>query len=108
MKRTSVRSLLSRAKGSRAPEPANYLIACDSHGASDHRRLVAAIEQLGEATWCLDNVWLVSSTASAPDILDHLSWHLETGERLIVVLCGRVASSSGFDDELGEWLEKHF
>jgi hypothetical protein len=107
MKGRSVRSLLSLASRHRTPEPATYLIACDLHAEHEYPELLRAIDRIGEADWCLDNLWFISSTASASEIRDHLSDYLRDGDRIIVVLCGRVASWAGFGDDFSKWLERH-
>jgi hypothetical protein len=107
MRPTSVRSWLSRSRRNRTAQPATYLIACDLHQEEDYSELRDAIDQVGEADWCLDNVWFVSSVASAAYIHEHLSYHLRDGDRIIVVLCGGAASWSGFGDDFSEWLNRH-
>lgn len=105
MKGALLRSLLFRP--GRQARAATFVVAFDLHHNGDYSRLFNAIKRVGEAIWCLETVWFLSSTLSASEIHNHLSQFLADDDRIIVVLCGEAASWGGFADGFDDWLSEH-
>ena len=88
--------LLEDRQPSEVPVPA-FMICCDLHKGRDRAFLEGAIHRLGDIMRCLDSVWLLASECSAAEIRNYVSDYLADGEKMFIVACESVSSSSGFD-----------
>jgi hypothetical protein len=74
----------------------------------DYQALTDEIEQLGNAFYCMDNSWLLSSVSSAQEIYERLLAYVNTGDRLLVFAASPEFHNAGFDQYAQKWLNRNW
>lgn len=86
-----------------------YLITYDlSEKGQRYPELITEIELLGEHCHCLLSVWIVKTSLTAFDILNRLSKHIDSNDKLFVArLTSPEVMFTGIDKKDEKWLKKN-
>ena len=82
-----------------------YLIAYHLAADEDSNDLEEAIDALGMVGRCFDNVWLVTTDKTAPQIRDALKGCLKGHHRLIVTRASPDTASAGLTPDTEDWIK---
>ncbi len=86
-----------------------YLISYDLlKPGRDYSKLHDAIKAMANG-WChaLESVWLINTSLSASEIIDKLIPHVDSNDRLIVILQGNDWASYNLSTNKNDWLKSH-
>jgi len=85
-----------------------FLITYDLHKpGQDYKDLHEAIKAVGTWWHCLDSNWIVKSTATAEQIRNTLTPHIDANDALLVVRLSGEGAWRGFSTECSDWLKNN-
>jgi hypothetical protein len=83
-----------------------YLVGYDlDKPGQDYNDLIKAIKALGSWWHCLDSTWIIKTDWSAIQIRDNLQKHIDSNDKLLVVLLSGEGAWVGFDSQCSNWLK---
>jgi hypothetical protein len=86
----------------------SYLVTYDLIKRKDYPELIKALEGFSTYWHCLGSVWIVKSNNTASEIYNYLKPHIDSDDKLIVILLVREAAwTESFSQSCQTWLQNN-